>query len=152
MKRPFLYHLVQGLIVAGMGIGGFLIAFIAANGRLFGWPPLVANIHGDLRIYASGAIAILCITGCEYIAFLLYRMMRTLSKDPFVKSNVTALRKMGFAALAICLMCLATLLLIPVPLAAVAALPIGMCGLFSLVLSHVFADAVAYKEENDLTI
>jgi hypothetical protein len=27
-----------------------------------------------------------------------------------------------------------------------------MCGLFSLVLSRVFAEAVAYKLENDLTV
>ncbi|NCC69224.1 MAG: DUF2975 domain-containing protein, partial [Clostridia bacterium] len=28
----------------------------------------------------------------------------------------------------------------------------AMCGLFSLVLSGVFAQAVAYKQENDLTV
>ena len=43
-------------------------------------------------------------------------------------------------------------LLHPVPLAVIAAIPVAMCGLFSLVLSRVFAQAVAYKLENDLTV
>ena len=47
---------------------------------------------------------------------------------------------------------LLTLLLHPVPLMVLSSLPVGMCGLFSFVLSGVFAKAVAYKQENDLTV
>ena len=100
----------------------------------------------------SGVIASLCILGGEYIAFTLFCMMGTLERDPFVQKNVNALRRMGIVALVIALLGLSTLLLHPVPLAVVAALPVAMCGLFSLVLSRVFAQAVAYKQENDLTV
>jgi hypothetical protein len=79
-------------------------------------------------------------------------MMRTLGADPFVEKNVVALRRMGIVALGIAMLGLSTLLLHPVPLAVVAALPVAMCGLFSLVLSGVFEQAVAYKRENDLTV
>jgi hypothetical protein len=79
-------------------------------------------------------------------------MMRTLQQDPFVRQNVVALKRMGVAALLISLLGLGTLLLHPVPLAVIAAVPVAMCGLFSLVLSRVFAQAVAYKQENDLTV
>ena len=79
-------------------------------------------------------------------------MMGTLDRDPFVQKNVNALRRMGITALIIALLGLGTLFLHPVPLAVIAALPVAMCGLFSLVLSRVFAQAVAYKLENDLTV
>jgi hypothetical protein len=79
-------------------------------------------------------------------------MMRTLEEDPFVQKNVDALRRMGTVALLIAALGLSTLLLHPVPLAVIAALPVAMCGLFSLVLSRVFAQAVAFKQENDLTV
>jgi hypothetical protein len=100
----------------------------------------------------SGVIATLCILGGEFIAFSLFGMMCTLKSDPFVQKNVDALRRMGTAALAIAVLGLCTLFLHPVPLAVIAALPVAMCGLFSLVLSRVFAQAVAYKLENDLTV
>jgi len=100
----------------------------------------------------SGIIATLCILGGEFIAVTLFCMMRTLESDPFVQKNVNALRRMGLTALVIALLGLSTLLLHPVPLAVIAALPVAMCGLFSLVLSRVFAQAVAYKLENDLTV
>ena len=97
-------------------------------------------------------IASLCLLGGEYIAFTLFCMMNTLNSDPFVERNVRALRRMGIVALIIAVLGLSTMLLYAVPLAVVAALPVAMCGLFSLVLSRVFAKAVAYKQENDLTV
>jgi len=78
--------------------------------------------------------------------------MRSVDCDPFVQKNVLALRYMGFTAIGISVCGLLTLFLHPVPLAVVAALPIGMCGLFSLVLSQVFDKAVRIKQENDLTV
>lgn len=101
---------------------------------------------------AAGILAMLCILGAEYIAVTLYRMMRSVEKDPFVPKNVRALRNMGIAALLVMACGLFTLLLHPVPLAVIAALPVGMCGLFSLVLANVFEKAVAFKQENDLTV
>ncbi len=100
----------------------------------------------------AGIIASICFVGAEYIAYTLFCMMHTLGADPFVEKNVVALRRMGIVALGIAALGLSTLLLHPVPLAVVAALPVAMCGLFSLVLSGVFEKAVAYKRENDLTV
>ena len=154
MKKSnrFLNLFVQAGIVIGMLAGIALIVeiyvlempvivdFFAREGKPAWFPVL------------SGIIATLCILGGEYIAVTLFCMMRTLEKDPFVQKNVNALRRMGLTALVIALLGLSTLLLHPVPLAVIAALPVAMCGLFSLVLSRVFAEAVAYKQENDLTV
>lgn len=151
-KNWFLNSFVQACIVLGMAAGVALTADIFAVEM-----PIVTDFfirEGKPQGYAviSGVIATLCILGGEYIAFTLLGMMRTVSRDPFVERNVKALRRMGLVALVIALLGISTLLLHPVPLAVIAALPVAMCGLFSLVLSRVFAQAVAYKQENDLTV
>lgn len=148
----FLNLFVQACIVLGMLAGIALIVEIYMVEM-----PIVRDFfaqEGKPLLFAtlSGIIATLCIGGGEYIAFTLFCMMNTLHVDPFVQKNVNALRRMGIAALVVALLGLSTMLLHPVPLAVIAALPVAMCGLFSLVLSRVFAQAVAYKLENDLTV
>ncbi len=143
---------VQVCVIIGMLAGAALLVTIYTIEM-----PIVTDfftLEGKPLWFAtlSGVIASLCILGGEYIAFTLFCMMGTLERDPFVQKNVNALRRMGIVALVIALLGLSTLLLHPVPLAVVAALPVAMCGLFSLVLSRVFAQAVAYKQENDLTV
>ncbi|MEA4938922.1 MAG: DUF2975 domain-containing protein [Christensenella sp.] len=153
MKKTSLFNrLVQGCIVIGMLAGIALIVDIYAIEM-----PIVTDFfarEGKPEYYAmlAGIISTLCILGAEYIAFTLFCMMNTLDRDPFVQANVNALKRMGTVALAIALLGLSTMLLHPVPLAVIAAAPVAMCGLFSIVLSRVFAQAVAYKQENDLTV
>ncbi len=153
MKKTSLFNrLVQGCIVIGMLAGIALIVDIYAIEM-----PIVTDFfarEGKPEYYAmlSGIISTLCILGAEYIAFTLFCMMNTLDRDPFVQANVNALKRMGTVALAIAVLGLSTMLLHPVPLAVIAAAPVAMCGLFSIVLSRVFAQAVAYKQENDLTV
>lgn len=147
-----LNRFVQACIVLGMLAGVALLLEIYVYEM-----PVVADFfrrEGKPESFAilSGVIASLCILGGESIAFTLFCMMGTLESDPFVQKNVNALRRMGILALVIALLGLSTLFLHPVPLAVIAALPVAMCGLFSLVLSRVFAQAVAFKLENDLTV
>ena len=147
-----LNRFVQGCVVIGMLAGAALLLEIYVVEM-----PAVVDFfrqEGKPESFAilSGVIASLCILGGEYIAVTLFCMMGTHSRDPFVQKNVNALRRMGIAALIIAVMGLSTMLLHPVPLAVIAALPVAMCGLFSLVLSRVFAQAVAFKLENDLTV
>ncbi len=151
-NNRFLNRFVQGCIVFGMLAGVALIVDIFVVEM-----PIVTSFfaaENKPQYYAvlAGIIASLCLLGGEYIAATLFCMMGTLDKDPFVQKNVDALRRMGIVALVIALLGIGTLFLHPVPLAVIAALPVAMCGLFSLVLSRVFAKAVAYKQENDLTI
>ena len=147
-----LNRFVQACIVLGMLAGVALLLEIYVYEM-----PVVVDFfrqEGKPESFAilSGVIASLCILGGESIAVTLVCMMGTLESDPFVQKNVDALRRMGIAALVIALLGLSTLFLHPVPLAVIAALPVAMCGLFSLVLSRVFAQAVAFKQENDLTV
>ncbi len=151
MSRKWLNKVVTALIVVGMliGIGLLVMIFMnfsyAADGLAgMGKPPWMA--------YLAGALAVVCVLGAEYIAWTLLGMMRSLTKNPFVAANVAAFDRMGFTALGIMVCGLSTLWIHPVPLAVIAALPVGMCGLFSLVLANVFEKAVACKQENDLTV
>lgn len=150
MFNKTLNTIVKAGLILGMLGGIALLVFIileSANMAQNGY----METHGALLV-AGGMIATLCVAGGEFIAVTLFKMMCSLNADPFVAGNVTALKRMGVAALIIMALGLSTLILQPVPLAVVAALPIGMCGLFSLVLSQVFQKAVEYKEENDMTV
>ncbi|MEZ4508568.1 MAG: DUF2975 domain-containing protein [Eubacteriales bacterium] len=149
--KPFLNRFVQACIILGMVAGVVLLIdiFVFEMPIVSVSSPKEASriCHGAVRRH-RGAV----LSRREYIAITLFCMMRTLEKDPFVQQNVDALRRMGFAAIIIALLGIGTLLLHPVPLAVIAAVPVAMCRLFSLVLSRVFAQAVAHKLENDLTV
>lgn len=147
-----LHLFVKILIICGMVLGLGLVVYVS------GWvlpqyPELsVFNNKAAWRYPVSYALMLVCFFGMEYIAWTLFGMMRTVDGDPFVERNVKALRNMGISALIVTAAALLTPVFITVPLAVLAALPIGMCGLFSLVLSGIFKKAVAFKEENDLTV
>ena len=80
-------------------------------------------------------------------------MFRTvLSEDPFVKDNVYSLKRMGGCAFGIAVLMLVRLFFVITPAALVLVAVFAIAGLFSLVLSQVFDQAVTYKQENDLTI
>ena len=152
MKKTFLNRFVQICIVLGMLAGAALIVLLIVK------YPAAAETLGlagvpKIRSAIAASVAAVCVLGGEYIAFELLCMMRTLERDPFVQGNVRSLHRMGAAALIVAALgTAATLMLHPLRYAAFAALPVAMCGLFSLVLSGVFEQAVAYKQENDLTI
>ena len=152
MKNRWLTTLVKVLILCGMLLGAAAILMVVLN-RYPDGAALLTQVNGDLwggRI--SAVLAVLCVLGGEYIGATLFAMMCSLSGDPFVERNVKRLRNMGIAALSVMALALCTLLFRAVPLLVVGALPVGMCGLFSLVLSQVFSAAVAAKQENDLTV
>jgi hypothetical protein len=83
----------------------------------------------------------------------LRNMFRTVMKEnPFVRGNVESLKRMGFCAFVITVLMAVRLLFVVTPAALVLVLVFLVAGLFSLVLSQVFDQAVTYKQENDLTI
>ena len=87
-----------------------------------------------------------------FIIFELVIILRTIPKDPFVKRNVRSLNVIGSAAF----VCAAMFFLKCFLYVTIMTLLCGAClvilGLFAFVLGDMFARAVAYKQENDLTI
>ncbi|MGB4661897.1 MAG: DUF2975 domain-containing protein [Mobilitalea sp.] len=87
------------------------------------------------------------------ILWELRNMFKTIiSENPFVKENVTSLKKMGLCAFIITIMMAVRLFIAVTPAAMVLVAVFLVAGLFSLVLSLVFDQAVTFKQENDLTI
>jgi len=87
------------------------------------------------------------------ILWNLRKMFETvLRENPFVKENVVSLKHMGVCAFVIAALMAIRLLFIVTPAALVLVAVFLIAGLFSIVLSLVFDQAVTYKLENDLTI
>lgn len=106
------------------------------------------------RFYLPFCI-IFIIAGIFALAILLElrRIFQTVMKgDPFVRDNVGSLKRMGICAFAISVAMAARLFFVITPAALVLVAVFSIAGLFSLVLSQVFDQAVTYKQENDLTI
>ena len=153
MGNKTLNRIVKICIVVGMGAGLAVSAFIL--GMMAGAvDALAVERYGSHTMTVLALVlGILFVLGALSIAVTLYRMMCSLDGDPFVAENVAAFRRMGFTALGMELCCL---LLLFMPANTIFAQLIGatvaLCGLFSLVLSEVFAAAVAHKQELDLTV
>lgn len=115
---------------------------------------LFPDYYGDSVAYRTFVIAFCITVGILGLWILLELIMifRTLTDDPFIPANVSALKRMGYSAIAIAALFFAKCGLYATPLSFACGLAMMLCGLFSLVLSGVFKKAVEYKCENDLTI
>lgn len=95
---------------------------------------------------ASGVFGILIIRQ-------LRRMMTTVIQEScFVYENVKSLNTMAVLSTCIVVMFTIKICILPTPATLVIILVFFIAALFCQVLAHVFAEAVNYKEENDLTI
>lgn len=98
-------------------------------------------------------IFMLCGVLALIIIFHLRKMFKTvLEEDCFVEENVVSLKRMGTASFAITILTIFRLFFVITPATLAIIIVFFIAGLFSLVLAQVFAQAVAYKQENDFTI
>lgn len=128
---------------------------IAATAALPWFLRWLGRMHPALQhgFWIFTALFMLSGVGAVLIVYELRRMFSTVLKnDCFVTQNVVSLRRMGVYGLAIAVFTLCRLVLVFTPAEVVIFVVFVLAALFSFVLSHVFAEAVRYKEENDLTI
>lgn len=105
------------------------------------------NFISMLFIFAVSGIC-----GLMIIAQL-RRMMKTVIEGAcFVPDNVRSLQVMARLSLVIAGAFIIKLFIVPTPATAIIVLVFFIAALFSQVLANVFAEAVRYKEETDLTI
>jgi len=110
-------------------------------------PHLADNYKEAVVIYFVLGIA------AVKIIWELRKMFKTvLDKNCFVPENVISLQKMGKWSFFIVLMSLVRTFVYMTIAMGVVILVFIIAGLFSLVLSFVFEEAIGYKEENDFTI
>lgn len=87
------------------------------------------------------------------ILYELRNMMKTVvDENCFVWRNVNSLERMGGLSICISVLFIIKIFVVPTPATFVIIIVFFVAALFSGVLSQVFAQAITYKEENDLTI
>jgi uncharacterized membrane protein len=117
--------------------------------------PELANFWAyDSEVVFPFTIVIILSGLCSlYMLWQLKSMFKTfVGGDPFSGANVRCLRKCSVAAFVMALIYLAKMIVWPSITAAVIITIFSLFGLFGLTLKDLFAQAIAYKEENDWTV
>lgn len=90
---------------------------------------------------------------CLDIVYELRKIFKTLTRmNPFMMDNVKSLKSMAVAAFVISAAYIVKMLFYNTILTMLVTMIFIIAGLFSIILSEVFRQAVIFKEENDLTI
>ena len=132
--------------------------FITGTGVCFAVPFIFKFVGRYYRIFEKYYLpfCIIFMTAGVFALILLWELRSmfksVLKEKPFVKENVKSLKKMGICAFLIAAVMLTRLIFVITPAVLILVGVFTIAGLFSLVLSQVFDQAVTYKQENDLTI
>ena len=151
MKKA--YHLGRVMEIAAW------LLMVADLGLMIGLPWITEALTsqprgGDLYIqylvflYVTGVVAELILWQCRGI------MRNVTQKTPFCADTVKRLKKMGVIAVSLAIVWLVLVICFDVFkfLMAFLALLFAFIGLVLFVFAELFAQATAYKEENDMTI
>lgn len=138
-------YLLDFMFYAGIAVTVTLPFSIRKIGEQF--PYMVEHYEESVIIYFVLGVA----------AMVLVRELRkifrtVLEGDCFVQENVISLQKMGNWSFFIAVMSVVRSIVYMTVAMGVVILVFIIAGLFSKVLACVFAEAVRYKQENDLTI
>lgn len=109
----------------------------------------------QIALHYRGFVAILGVSGVMGLLIIdqLRKMMKTvIEENCFVYQNVRSLESMAALSLVISVLFIIKCFFAPTPATVIIVIVFFIAALFSIVLSHVFYQAILYKEENDLTI
>jgi len=97
-------------------------------------------------LYVTGII-------CIFLVNEIRKIFKTLNRrNPFMLDNVKSLNRIGISSFLIAAAYVLKIFLYNSVLTVIIAMIFIIAGLFSVVLAEVFRQAIAVKEENDLTI
>lgn len=97
-------------------------------------------------LYVSGILSILILQQLKKLFLTLE------NSNPFIRENVTSLKKMGVYAFSVGGIYLFKIFFLNSFMTIIVVFIFFIAGIFCLVLSDLFNQAILYKEENDLTI
>lgn len=138
-------YLLDFMFFSGILVTASLPWSIRLIGRQL--PELIAHYEETVIIYFVLGIS------AEKLLWELRKIFKTvLAENCFIQENVESLRKMGNWSFFIALMAAVRSIVYMTVAMGVVILVFLIAGLFSKVLSFVFEQAVAYKEETDWTI
>jgi uncharacterized phage infection (PIP) family protein YhgE len=117
--------------------------------------PWLFRYFGIVESSAFFAKAVLLASGisCIYILWQLKVIFKTLMKgNPFIHSNVSCLRKIALACLAISIIYIVKMIVMPTISTIVIIVIFIVACLLCLTLKDLFKQSIYYKDENDLTV
>jgi hypothetical protein len=142
--KYFLLLLEVAAVIVLLGLPKFL-------GFYLYW---IESIFYNNALY-YGLVAILYITGIMAILILdtLRKLFATMEEaNPFIRKNVTSLRRMAVYSFIVGLAYIAKIFFLNSFMTMIAVFIFFIAGIFCIVLADLFNQAIIYKEENDLTI
>ncbi len=151
MKEPLVSRLLRYCLSILFLIGVFLVASLSIT------LPRYAHLYDayyqmeSYRLFLLLFLSALGVLALWIIAELIL-ILRTISKNPFIRRNVRALRRIGIAAIGISLLFFIKCIYYLTFLTLVCGGVFLLCALLVFTLCALFAQAVNYKEENELTI
>lgn len=142
--KYFLLLLEGAAVVILLGLPKFL-------GCYLNW---IESVFYNQTLYYS-LVAILYITG--FLSVLIVDTLRKLfttmeEANPFIRKNVTALRRMGIYSFIVGGAYFTKIFFLNSFMTIIAVFIFFIAGIFCIVLADLFNQAIIYKEENDLTI
>lgn len=132
----------------------FYLGIITVISVPFITPKLIRYLNLSEGLILPTIITLLLSGVCAvYLIFQLKRIFRTLTAgNPFVIENTIYLKNMAVVAFIISIIYIFKLTYWFTPATVIIVLVFLVAGLFCLTLKDLFAQAIKYKEDNDLTI
>ena len=132
----------------------FYLGIITVISVPFITPKLIRNLNLNEKLIFPTIITLLLSGMCAvYLIYQLKRIFKTLvTGNPFVIENTIYLKNMAIVAFIISIIYIFKLTYWFTPATVIIVLVFMVAGLFCLTLKDLFAQAVKFKEDNDLTI
>jgi len=148
-KNRFVHHLTK-VFVDIMFYGGI----ICCAALPFAMPKLAFFLGYDKALVLPFTIILFSSGLCAlFILWQLKAIFKALlGGDPFISANVSCLKKCSAASFVIAIIYIIKMIFSPTLMTIIIAAMFALLGLFTLTIKDVFAQAVAYKEENDWTV
>lgn len=152
MKEPLASRILRYALYAAFVLGTAVVVTLPF--MLDTYFKLLYDAYSLQEGYRTFLLIFLSMVGVLglWIITELILVLRTVQRDPFIRRNVNALRRVGTAALILAVLFFLKCLYYVTFLTLVCGVAFVVCALIVYTICALFAQAVRYKEENELTI
>jgi hypothetical protein len=109
------------------------------------------SLRSGYRLFITLFLMGVAVPGLWIVLEMIW-MLRSIPEGPFVARNVRALNRSGIILMLMAAAFFGKCFLYVTIMSLAAGLLLVVCGLFAFTLANLFGQAVAFREENDLTI
>jgi hypothetical protein len=152
MKEPLVSRILRYALYAVFvlgAVGAATLPFMLDTYTRFLWDAYYSE--PGYRTFILIFLMTVAVPGLWSVLEMIF-MLRSIPTDPFVRRNVCALRRIGVIFLALALAFLGKCLVYVTFLTLLCGLLFIGAGLFAFTLAALIGQAIAFREENELTI